>query len=211
MAINGGLWLSQAVGIDRGMTSSRVEIYGRRTVLEGFLSVEEAELRFERYDGTMSRTVRRMSVHRGNSVAAVIVKLPERDVLLVEQFKFPTFDAGPGWIVELVAGMVDEGESEPDAIRREIREEIGHEVAAVEQIADFYLSPGGSSERVTLFYAEVSDATVVDAGGGAAGSGEDIVTRVVAHADVEGLVASGGVHDAKTLVGLQWLLARWAR
>lgn len=189
----------------------RVTIHSKRRVFDGFFKIDEAELSYERFDGRMSATVRRLCFERGDSVAALVFHRDRRCALFTEQFKYPTYAKGPGWIVETVAGMIDAGETPEAALRRELREELGYEAEALEPIADFYLSPGGSSERILLYYAEVSEAGRSGAGGGVESEGEDIATVALTLDELAGLLRSGGLHDAKTIIGVQWLLNRQNR
>jgi ADP-ribose pyrophosphatase len=183
-----------------------VVIHAKRRVFDGFFKLDEAEVSFERFDGQMSNPVKRLSLERGDSVAAVIYNRDSRRAIFVEQFKYPTYEQGPGWIMETVAGVTESGETPEAALRREVLEEVGYEIEALEEIATFYLSPGGSSERVFLYYVEVIAAGKVAPGGGVAGEAEDIRTIELSRDDLDVLVAARDVHDAKTLVGIQWLL-----
>jgi nudix-type nucleoside diphosphatase (YffH/AdpP family) len=185
-----------------------VRVEQERTLLQGFFQITEAVLRYERYDRRMSEPVRRLKLERGDSVAVLVRHVDRDQILLIEQFKYPTYGRGDGWIVETVAGVVDEGESAEDAARRETREEIGYDLLLLEPIATFYVSPGGTSERVSLFYGEVGDATQVGAGGGLATEGEDIALCPLSLADAWRALDAGDIADAKTLVGLMWLRAR---
>jgi ADP-ribose pyrophosphatase len=185
-------------------------VHAQRQVFDGFLKVVEAEVSFERFDGTMSRPVKRLSVERGDSAAAIVYDRDAHCVILVEQFKYPTLGHGSGWIVETVAGVVEEGERPETTIRREILEEIGYRIDSLEPIATFYVSPGGSSERVFLYYAEVSGGDRVSSGGGVASEDEDIRAVVLRVADLDRLVAEGALEDAKTLLGILWFQARAA-
>ena len=194
---------------DHPSNPRRVEIQEQRRILDDFFKVDEAVLQYERYSGEMSEPVRRLKFDRGHSAAAVVVKLPAREILLVEQFKYPAYRPGSGWVVETVAGMVESTDTAEQTIRREIREEIGYEVSLLEPINSFLVSPGGSSERVSLFYAEVSDETRVDGGGGVAAEGEDIAVYVLPAAKLDDALADGTIDDAKTLIGLMWLRSRW--
>ena len=186
----------------------KVVIHAERRVFDGFFKLSEAEVSFERFDGTMSRPVKRLNFERGDSVAALLYNSDSRRVLLVEQFKYPTYEHGPGWILEAVAGIVEPDETPESALRREVLEEVGYEIGTLEPIATFYVSPGGSSERVFLHYAEVTDAGKVGDGGGVGAEGEDIRTVELTLEELDRLLATGSIQDAKTLVGLQWLQQR---
>jgi len=71
-------------------------------------------------------------------------------------------------------------------------------------IAGFYVSPGGSTERIHLYWSPATRQTQVSAGGGLPGH-EDI--RVCAFDLDEALrmIADGRIVDAKTIIALQYL------
>jgi ADP-ribose diphosphatase len=183
-----------------------VDIRSVRIVFHDYFRIVEAWLKYQRTDGTSSELVRRLSFERGDSAAAVVFDGARARVLLTRQFRFPTLDKGPGWILELVAGTIEAGESPEECLRREILEELGYEVNVLDRIATFYASPGGSSEQIHLFYARVDSCAPAGSGGGNASEQEDIELVTVPLADVPRLLASGGVVDAKTIIGLSWLV-----
>jgi nudix-type nucleoside diphosphatase (YffH/AdpP family) len=187
---------------------TRVLVQRQRRVFDGFFKIDEAEVSNERFDGSMGASVKRLSFERGDSVAALVHDRRARTVMLVNQFKYPTYAKGPGWILETVAGILEPGETPEAAVRREVLEEIGYELDVVEPIATFFVSPGGSSERILLFYAETSSARKVGPGGGLASENEDIETVELEVDDLERLVRDGAIVDAKTLVAILWLQKR---
>jgi len=187
----------------------KVEIISRRRIFDDIFSIEEAHLRFERHDGRMSEPVRRLNFERGDSVAALVVNAERRTVYLTEQFRYATLAHGGGWLTELVAGSIDAGEATADCIRREIREELGIAAETVEEIAEFFMSPGGTSERTILFCAVVSDADRVEEGGGLAGEHEDI--KVLEWPVDEFLARMHALKDAKTLIAGYWLKENLAK
>lgn len=189
----------------------RVEIKSRRRLLDDFFKVDEAELRYERFDGSMTPIIRRLNFERGDSVAAIMFDTTAQRLLLTSQFKYPTYEKGPGWITELVAGSVDHGESPEMAVTREIYEEMGYRVGRVEHVSTFYLSPGGSSERIALYYVEVSDHQHEGPGGGLVSEGEDIRIVSLTLDEARQKIATGEIVDAKTIVGILWLASRARR
>lgn len=183
----------------------RVEIIEKKRVFDRFFKIDEALLRYERYDGAMSQALTRLNFERGDSVAAIIVNRNKRTVYLTEQFKYPASTKGEGWIVEVVAGVIDPNETAEQAIKREIFEEIGFAASNATPIGEFFVSPGGTSERIFLFYVNVTDADKKSGGGGVASEGEDI--RIIEW-PVEEFFArldSGELRDAKTIVAAHWL------
>src|SRR5262249_37080831 len=116
----------------KGSTMPKVEVLSRKRVFDDFFKVEEAYLRFERFDGTMSEAVRRLNLERGDAVAALLVHPGRGTVYLVRQFMYPTLEKAGGWLDTVVAGMIDAGETPEAAVRREILEEAGFTVDKVE-------------------------------------------------------------------------------
>lgn len=188
----------------------RVEIIEQKQVFKQWIfEIEETKLRHEKYNGKMSDEVVRLTFKRGDSVAAVIHNQARQTVLLTEQFRFPTYANGDGWVMELPAGSIDKPDENPEhAMRREIEEEIGYTVKNLEHISTFYVSPGGTSERIHLFYASVEEKDKLTAGGGLDEEKEDIRTVHISVNDIMTKIKNGAIMDAKTIIGLQWLRMR---
>jgi ADP-ribose pyrophosphatase len=176
-----------------------------RVLLDGFLHVEEVDVSFELHKGGMSPAVRRVNLKRKLAAALVLVNLAKQTVILVRQFRYAALEHGNAWMVEVVAGLIDAGESPEAAIRREAVEEAGYDVGKLEPIATFYTTPGFSSERIALFYGETKGAEPASKGGGLAEEGEDIEVLEVPFAEAFAMVDRGEIVDGKTLIGLLWL------
>jgi len=184
----------------------KVSIEQKKYIFEDIFKIEEAHLRFEKFNGEMTDPVRRISLERGDSVAVVILNLTTNKIILVSQFRYPSYNNGQGWLIETIAGMVDPGESPEETARREVEEEIGLNISTLEFISTFYLSPGGSSERIHLFYSEVSGENAKYKGtGGLISEGEDIKAEELSLEEALGKVRSGEIMDAKTIIGIYWL------
>jgi len=184
----------------------KVVIDSKRLVLDDFFKVEEAQLQYELFNGEMSIPVRRLSLERGNSVAVLVFNLDTQKIILINQFRYPTYKNGHGWVTEIIAGMVDEGETPEESARRELLEEAGLTISVFEHICDFYPSPGGSSEMIYLYYAEVSGRfAVYGKTGGLAGHGEDIATMEFTLEEALDKITAGEIVDAKTIMGIFWL------
>lgn len=137
-----------------GNVLTNYEITERELVYDGFSKVEKLKV----YDGEKEYT--REVFKYGNSVSAIIKDTLKNKYIFVEQYR-PATD---GLMVEVVSGMIDEGEKPEQAMKREIMEETGYKVDYMDHISDFYLTPGRSEEICSLFYVEVSEQ--VNEGGG---------------------------------------------
>src|SRR5215467_4801036 len=195
-------WLLPGGRMPMNQVPKTVRILHQETLLNDFFRVDAATLQYERFDGSLSEPVRRLRLDRGDSVAALVLHTGTGCVLLVEQFKYPVLGVADGWIVEAVAGMIDPGETPEAAIRREVREEIGYELAQLEQVSTFFVSPGGSSERIFLFYGEVSADKKIGPAGGVPAEGEDIAIREYSIPEALAAVERGEIADAKTIISL---------
>jgi nudix-type nucleoside diphosphatase (YffH/AdpP family) len=179
----------------------------------------KACLRYRRADGSMTAPLERINFERGDSVGVLLYE-PDRDqVLLARQFRYPVWaglapegrdgdEARRAWLLEIVAGMQDEGLNTAEVAHKEILEEIGYRVTgALQPVATVYASPGGTSERVTIYLAEVDQTGRVAAGGGLSAEGEDVDLVVLGLDEALAKVASGEICDAKTVIALQHLAA----
>ncbi|GHO46198.1 NUDIX domain-containing protein [Ktedonospora formicarum] len=187
----------------------KVELQSTHTVFNKHnFKIEESALRFEKFNGEMSDTVQRLVFERGDSAAALLLNRDTQKVILIKQFRYPTYQKQPGWLCEVVAGSISEGEQPEESIKREIREEVGYEAQNLTSVATFYTSPGGCSERIWLYYAEVSVADRINNGGGLASEHEDIEQVELSLPELWQTIERGEIMDAKTLIALQWLRLR---
>jgi nudix-type nucleoside diphosphatase (YffH/AdpP family) len=190
----------------------RVEICGQKRLFDDFFKVDELVVRHQRYDGGMSDKERRLVFERGDAVAVLLFDADARAAVLVEQFRPPTLVARrrddpvstDGWVVELVAGMIDKDETAEQAAIREVLEETGYRIADPRPIGKFFSSPGGSDERFFLYFARVGEAQRVGNGGGIAGE-EDIKVFQLGADDLFDQLAQGAIEDPKLAIAAYWL------
>ncbi|MDZ7260492.1 MAG: NUDIX domain-containing protein [candidate division KSB1 bacterium] len=189
----------------------KVKIKQVERLLDDFFKIDKAVLQYERFDGTMTDDLIRLNFNRGNSVAILLYKPETESVILVYQFRYPAYVADPnkGWLLEIVAGSMESG---PDAIetpeevaRKELLEEIGYQVDKLDYVCEFFVSPGGTSEKIFLYFAEVSEKDRVKKGGGLEREGEDILLKEINWHQAWEMIQTGEICDAKTIIGLQWL------
>ena len=184
----------------------KVSIERKRYILDDFFKVEEAYLHFEKFNGEMSQRIRSLKLERGNSVAVLVFNRNTEKLILVSQFRYPTYPNNDGWTIETIAGMIDSGERPEESARREIQEETGLNIKAFEHINTFYPSPGGSSELIYLYYSEVSgEHARYNETGGLLASGEDIKVIELTLTQALAKIKTGEIMDAKTILGIYWL------
>jgi nudix-type nucleoside diphosphatase (YffH/AdpP family) len=190
------------------MKPKRVEIIEEQVLFRKlFFTIKEAHLRHELYSGKMSQELRRLNFERGDSAAVLIHDPDEDSVVFTEQFRYPTYPKGPGWLLEIPAGTVEAEETDNPQVmlKRELMEDIGYDISKFTKICTFYVSPGGTSERIHLFYATASAKHKVGEGGGLVSEGEDIRVVTMKLDEAFKKIDSGEIVDAKTIIGLQWL------
>lgn len=153
----------------------------------------------------MSGEVVREVFERGH--AAVLLPYdPRRDeVVLIEQLRIPAYDSSATpWLLEMVAGMIEPGESVEQVARREALEEAGITVGRCRPVLSYLASPGGTSERLSIVVGEV-DASTASGIHGLAEEHEDIRVHVVSREQAYRWVEQGVIDNAASVIALQWL------
>ena len=182
-----------------------VEIIARETLYSGFFSMDLYRFGHRLFSGEMSGEIRREIFERGH--AAVLLPFdPVRDeVVLVEQIRIAAYDVSESpWLLEMVAGMIEEGETVEDVARREALEEAGLVVGRTKPVLSYLASPGGTSERLSIMVGEV-DATTAEGIHGLADENEDIRVHVVSREQAYQWVEEGKIDNAASVIALQWL------
>jgi len=185
----------------------KVHVIEKKRVFDGFFDVDEYRLQHTRFDGSLTPELSRLVIRRQDAVAAILWHRDRERMVLVEQFRPAVYANGePGWTIELPAGLLDvEGETPAETMRRELIEESGYRVNDLRELITYYSSIGSSAERLTLFYAEVSDADQITNGGGE-DDGEDLRVVEWSLTDLAAGITDGRINDSKTIIAVQWFL-----
>ena len=188
------------------VTDDNFEIIEKTVCYKGFFSIARLRLRHRKYDGEWSEVLTREIFERGHAVAVLPYDPVRDEVVLIEQFRVGALDfpASP-WLIEIVAGIIDEGESAEGVAHREMAEEAGCVIEQLEHVCDYLVSPGGTTESTVLFCGRV-DATGIGGVHGLADEGEDIKVSVVSFDEAVTLLNSGGINSASPIIALQWLI-----
>lgn len=184
----------------------KVDLISRERLSDSYCKLDRLRLRHELYAGGMGPEIVREVLDRGHAAAAILYDPKADACVMIEQFRPGAWGAGwQPWLLEVVAGIIEDGENGEDLIRRESVEESGCTIGRIEHIIDYLVTPGVCTETISLFAAEVDSST---AGGihGLAHEGEDIRVIVVPVADVPALFSTGKLNNATTIIAAQWLL-----
>jgi len=193
------------------MTRDDVETIETETVWKGYFRVDRLRLRHRLFAGGWSLPITREIFERGHA-AALLPYDPVRDeVVLIEQFRTGALTAGEKpWLIEIVAGIIEDGETAEEVVRREVIEEAGCTVTDIIPMMDILTTPGGSSERINIFLGRV-DAQGVGGIHGLVDEGEDIRVFTESLDSALARVAAGGVSNVTAVVALQWLALNRAK
>jgi ADP-ribose pyrophosphatase len=181
------------------------KIINKEILYSGFFRMEKYCLQHTLYGGGWSAEINRELFVRGSCVAVLLYD-PERDkVVLIEQFRAGAIlNPDRAWLVEIVAGAIEENETAKEVAYRESIEEAGCEIQELIVINEFYTTPGGASERITLFCGKIDSSKV----GGIHGldhEDEDIWVRTVDFDEAYRMIENNEIESAIPIIAIQWL------
>lgn len=144
----------------------------------------------------------RQVFRHGNAVTALLYNPQRRTVLLTKQFRIASYVNGNsgGMLLETPAGLLESGEAPDAAVLREIKEETGYAVPAVQKVYEAYSSAGVFDELIHYYVAPYGPEHKVDAGGGLEEEGEDVKVMELPFDKAMRMVKSGELKDAKTIL-----------
>ena len=193
-----------------------IDIIEKRTIFQGYFRIDSYTLRHGLFDGGWSGTLKREVFERGHAAALLPFDPVRKHFVMCEQFRVGAYAGGMNpWQLEIVAGIIEEGESPEAVVRRETAEEAGRTVLDLWPVQRYLASPGGTSETIYLYLGRVS---AEGAGGifGVPGEGEHIRVKVVEEKELRTLMDNGQITNAATLIMAQWyflnrerILAAW--
>jgi len=187
------------------MSKKQFSIIEEKTHYQGFFSLKSITLKHTLYKGGWSQPITRELFHRGNCVAVLLYDACRDEVVIIEQFRVGALQMPEqAWLLEIVAGAIETGETAEDVAYRESVEEAGCHIQALIKINEFFTSPGGTSELLTLFCGQVDTSNV---GGlhGLAHEDEDISVSTVKFEEAYQLLLDGKIISAIPIIAIQWL------
>ena len=180
--------------------------HAKRVVYKGFFSVEEHDLSYRKFNDQQSSILTRSALISSDAVIVLPYDPVNDRILLIEQFRAGPYvkgDENP-WVLEPIAGLIDEGETPESAGIREAQEEAHLEIKRLELVARSYPSPGISTE---FFHQYIGIVELLDSSNliaGLSSENEDIRSHIFEYEQFFEMIESG-----KVKVGPLILLGLW--
>jgi nudix-type nucleoside diphosphatase (YffH/AdpP family) len=185
------------------MPEDRIRIHKVETLSHDWFLLQKTTFDYRRSDGSWQRQTRE-TYDRGHGATILLYHRAQRTVVLVRQFRFPTWGNGhDGFLIETAAGLLDRA-SPKERIKAEVEEETGYRISEVRKVFEAFMSPGSVTERLYFFVAEYDPASRAGPGGGIAEEGEDIEVLELHMDDAMQMMADGRIADGKTIMLLQY-------
>ncbi len=188
-----------------------VEMLHHSSAYVGYFRIDAYQLRHKRFDGEWSEVRNLELFERGHSVAVLPYDAQTDQVVLIEQFRMGAIASDSPWLLEIIAGMVEEGEIHEDVAHREANEEACCKLTELESISKVYVSPGGSSEISQIYCGKVDISTISHDYAGLADEGEDIRIHIASYDEAVVALNTGKICSAPAVISLQWLQLNRAR
>ncbi|MES2646786.1 MAG: NUDIX domain-containing protein [Bacteroidota bacterium] len=144
--------------------------------------------------------------HNKDGVTILLYNKQQRTILLTRQFRLSTYlnKNATGFLIESCAGALDEDDPEA-CVMREVQEETGFEVTGLSKAFSAYMSPGNSTEILHYFIGTYSKNRKPAKGGGKSEEQEDIEVLELDFDHAFGMIGTGEIKDANTILLLQYL------
>lgn len=186
------------------MKSDRVKNLKTKLLSDNWYTLNKVTFDYQKKNGEWE-TQHREAYDRGNGATILLYNKRKRTVILIKQFRLPTFVNGndSGLLIEACAGLLDEHNAE-ECIRKEAEEETGYQLKEVKKIFEAYMSPGSVTEIVHFFVAEYNSDMKVGEGGGLDDEQEDIEVLELDFDKALAMITTGEIKDGKTIMLLQY-------
>lgn len=184
------------------------KVIQKEAMYQGFFSLNRYQVQHTLFAGGWSEVLTRELFQRGNCVAVLLYDPDADKLVIIEQFRMGPMTQPEvkerAWLLEIVAGAIETGETAEEVAYRESEEEAGCVVKEMHLINEFYTSPGGASERISLFYGRIK----ADEVGGIYGldeEHEDILVSTVSFEEAYAMIEDGRIESAIPIIAIQWL------
>jgi len=175
----------------------------KKVLSTNWYTLNKFSFEYQKEDGDWEKQER--EVYDCGDAAAILLYNPKKQtVILTKQFRMPVFqnDSTDGMMVEVCAGLLD-GDTPEVCIKKEVLEETGYKIDAVEKVFESFMIPGTVMQKVHFFMAEYTEEQKVTEGGGAAYETENIEVLEVPFTKAFNWISSGAIKDGKSVMLLQ--------
>ena len=189
------------------MNRTLVLSHAKRSVYKGFFSVEEHDLTYQKFNKEQSNVVTRSTLVSSDAVIVLPYDPVNDRILLIEQFRAGPYvkgDENP-WVLEPIAGLIDEGETPESAGTREAQEEALLEIKRLELVARSYPSPGISTEFFHQYVGIVELLNSSNLIAGLSSENEDIRSHIFEYEQFFEMIESGKVNVGPLILLGLWL------
>lgn len=189
-------------------TAKDVTVHEKKRIFKQRFAIDQYIVSYKKFSGGETGRLLREIFERDANAVAILPYDPVTDeVVLIEQFRPGALnDPVSPWLLEIVAGMIDKGETPIQAALRELEEESGIKMTEdhLHYVNAVYPSPGGTSEVVTLYIGCVNSDNI-GSHGGLDCEDEDIRVFKLKAEDAFLLCDSGRICNCAALVSLMYL------
>jgi len=187
------------------------KMHQQETMYNGFFKLKRYTYQTELFEGGWSEPFQREMFERGHAVAVLLIDLKHELVVMVEQFRpgaVPTQE-NP-WLMEPVAGIIEEGESPLEVAKREAEEEAGCSIKRVHKIFEYLVSPGGTTETIELYIGEVDSDNIPEIAG-LDHEHEDIRIHKLPIETIFKMLEQDAFSNGISIIAVQWLRLNWSK
>jgi ADP-ribose pyrophosphatase len=181
------------------------KIKQRRRNYDGHFKVDQFVIQHELFSGGLSHELTREQVSRQNAVAVLPYDPIRDEVVLVEQFRVGAMPKDKAldnpWLLEIIAGLVEDGESDEEVVHREAKEEANCILDKIQHVASFFPTPGGFSELAHVYIGK-TDSTNLGGEYGLKEEGEDIRVHVMSSTAAIELLHKGRIRSAIPMIAM---------
>jgi len=181
------------------------QLIKKESLYSGFFALNKYHIKNQLFKGGWSEVYTREIFERGHAAAVLLFDSDKGRLILIEQFRPGAMETGNSpWLLELVAGMIEEGEKPEDVVKRESVEESGCVIMKLKKISEYFVSPGGTTEKVWLYLGKF-DSSHASEYAGLESENEDIKVHCVSTEQAFKWLKEGKLNNAMTIIALQWL------
>ena len=187
----------------------KYKIINKKNLYSGFFSLNKYEFTHKKHDGEWTSTVDR-EIFSGSNVSTLLPYDPiKKEIILIQQFRAGVLSRyDEDYLLEIVAGIIDEGENPEETAIRECFEETGCEVKKIYPIQSYFPAPGSSESYYHLYLGEIQafDGERIK---GLKKENEDILVKSFKIDEVRQMLKEKKIMNGVTLIALQWFFLKY--